>query len=102
MKKTEKALAAVLAKAITAMCVRNGFLEDLHSGVTPSSRTGDCSDVKVTPYGEIPWPKVSRISDEEMKRLMQVHTFLCRQDDAAYLEAFIAMVHRMRGCAGNG
>ena len=23
-----------------------------------------------SPYGEIPWPRVSRISDEEMKRLM--------------------------------
>ena len=59
MKKTDKALAAVLAKAITAMCVRNGYLEDLHSGVTPSSKAGDYSDVKVvTPYGEIPWQKV--------------------------------------------
>jgi hypothetical protein len=97
MKTTDKALAAVLAKAITAVCVRNGFLEDLHSGVTPSSKTGDYSDVKVvTPYGEIAWPNVSRISDEEMKRLMkeivnQVYAFLCRQDDPAFLEAFIRM-----------
>ncbi len=100
MKDSDKALAAALAKAITVMCVRNGFLENLHSGVTPSSRTGDYSDVKVvTPYGEIPWPKVSRISDEDMKRLMkeivnQVYTFLCRQEDAAFLEAFIAMGSR--------
>jgi hypothetical protein len=97
MKKTDKALAAVLAKAITAICVRNGFLEDLHSGVTPSSKTEDYCDVKVvTPYGEIPWPEVSRISDEEMKRLMkgivnQMYAFLCRQEDPVFLEAFIKM-----------
>jgi hypothetical protein len=44
---------------------------DLHSGITPSSADGDYSDVFVTtPYGEIPWPKLSRLSDEEMKSLM--------------------------------
>jgi hypothetical protein len=100
MNKTEKARAATLAKAITAICVRNGYLEDLHSGITPSSKAGDYSDVKVvTPYGEIPWENVSRISDEEMKRLMkgivnQVYTFLCREDDPEYLESFIAMGSR--------
>jgi hypothetical protein len=100
MKKTDKALAAVLAKAITAMCVRNGFLEDLHSGVTPSSKSGDYSDVNVvTPFGKIPWAEVSRISDEEMKRLMkgivnQIYSFLCRQEDPTFLEAFIRMGSR--------
>lgn len=60
-----------LAKIITLNCVRNTFLEDLHSGITPSSEIGDYSDVKViTPYGEIEWNKLSRISDEEMKKLM--------------------------------
>lgn len=73
-----------LAKMIALHCVRNTVLEDLHSGVTPSSKSGDYSDVKVvTPYGEIPWVgafggdqedgtkgKVSRLSDEEMKELM--------------------------------
>jgi len=81
MKDTDQILAAALAKAITALCVRNTFLEDLHSGITPSSKSGDYSDVKVvTPYGEIPWQKLSRISpDEEMKRLMQeiVHKQRC-------------------------
>ena len=100
MKNTDKTRAATLAKAITAICVRNGFLEDLHSGTTPSSKTGDYSDVKVvTPYGEIPWGKVSRISDEEMKRLMkgivnQIYMFLCRQEDPAFLESFITMGSR--------
>jgi hypothetical protein len=100
MKETDKARAAILAKAITAICVRNGFLEDLHSGITPSSKAGDYSDVKVvTPYGEIPWERVSRISDAEMKRLIkgvvnQIYTFLCRNDDPAYLESFINMGSR--------
>jgi hypothetical protein len=100
MNKTEKAHAAILAKAITAICVRNGYLEDLHSGITPSSKAGDYSDVKVvTPYGEIPWEKLSRISDEEMKRLMkgivnQIYTFLCRQSDPEFLDSFVAMGSR--------
>jgi len=39
--------------------------------MAPSSTTGDYVDVTVrSPYGEIPWPQVSRIKDEEMKRLM--------------------------------
>lgn len=49
--------------------IRNG-LEDLHSGPTPSSKNKRYTDVKVvTPYGEIPWKKVSRISDKEMGEL---------------------------------
>jgi hypothetical protein len=51
MNDSEKSLAAALAKAIVALCVRNTFLEDLHAGTTPSSKTGDYLDVKVvTPY----------------------------------------------------
>jgi hypothetical protein len=97
MKDTDQILAAALAKAITALCVRNTFLEDLHSGTTPSSQTGDYSDVKVvTPYGEIPWQKLSRISDDEMKRLMQevvnkLYTFLSRQADPGFLEPFLRL-----------
>jgi hypothetical protein len=97
MTDTDKALSSVLAKAITALCVRNTFLEGLHSGVTPSSKTGDYSDVKVvTPSGEIPWNKLSRISDAEMKRLMKeivncMYSFLCRQDDREFIEAFIRL-----------
>lgn len=51
MNKADKAHAAILAKAITAICVRNDYLEDLHAGITPSSEAGDYSDVKVvTPF----------------------------------------------------
>ena len=47
------------------------MLEDLHAGTSPSSASGDYSDVTVSsPCGVIPWPKVSRLNDDEMKRLM--------------------------------
>jgi hypothetical protein len=60
-----------IAKSIALECVRNTFIEDLHAGIFPDSATGDYSDVKViTPFGEIPWSRLSRISDEEMKKLM--------------------------------
>ena len=97
MKDTDKIIAAELAKAITALCVRNTFLEDLHAGVTPSSQKGDYTDVQVvTPFGEIPWREVSRIRDEEMKRLMKdvtnkVYTFLCRQGEPGFVEAFLKL-----------
>lgn len=47
------------------------MLEDLHAGTSPSSASGDYAGVTFsTPYGVIPWPKVSRLNDDEMKRLM--------------------------------
>jgi hypothetical protein len=63
---------AQFVKSLVAGCVRNNSsLEDIHAGSFPRTRTGDYSDVKVvTPYCEIPWTQLSRISDEEMKRLM--------------------------------
>jgi O-acetylhomoserine/O-acetylserine sulfhydrylase-like pyridoxal-dependent enzyme len=51
--------------------VRNTVLENFHAGVSPSTKTGDYTDVKVvTPYGEIPWNELSRINDIEMRSLM--------------------------------
>lgn len=51
--------------------MRNSQLEDLHAGTFPDSEVGDFSDVKVvSPHGEIPWTRLSRISNEEMKALM--------------------------------
>ena len=62
--------AAKVAKMLAFHCVRNSYLEDLHAGIFPSSKTGDYADVKViSPYGEIAWNRVSRISDDEMKHL---------------------------------
>ena len=73
------------AKLMTAACVRRGFLEQLHAGVTPVTRTGDYSDVKVIDAEgrEIPWNQVSRINQGEMKTLItgivdRIHTFLRR------------------------
>jgi hypothetical protein len=74
--------ATKFAKLLAFHCVRNSYLEDLHAGISPSSRTGDYTDVKVmSPYGEIPWHQVGRISDEEMRHLMEdivnrLYTFL--------------------------
>jgi hypothetical protein len=60
-----------LEKYMVLQCFRNPMLEDLHAGTSPSSASGDHSDVTVSsPYGAIPWPKVSRLNDDEMKRLM--------------------------------
>ena len=70
-KKAQKQYSAKLAKALAVLCVRNTFLEKLHGGKTAVSKTGDYSDVKVvTPDREISWNELSRISDEEMKKLM--------------------------------
>jgi hypothetical protein len=74
--------AVKFAKLLAFHCVRNSYLEELHAGISPSSQTGDYTDVKVvSPYGEIPWNRVGRISDDEMKPLMEdivnrLYTFL--------------------------
>ncbi|WP_299006338.1 hypothetical protein [uncultured Caulobacter sp.] len=62
---------APLALALVETAVRNSRLEELHAGVSPESAVGDYSDVTVvTPYGEIPWARLSRLDDAEMKALM--------------------------------
>ena len=73
------------AKLMTAACVRRGFLEQLHAGVTPVTRIGDYTDVKVIDAEgrEIPWNHVSRINQDEMKTITtgvvnRIHTFLAR------------------------
>ena len=60
-----------LAKYLGLRCFRNSVLEDLHAGTCTDSASGDYSDVSVSsPYGDIPWPKLSRFNDDEMKYLM--------------------------------
>jgi hypothetical protein len=74
--------AAKVANMLAFHCVRNSYLEELHAGIFPSSHTGDYTDVNVSsPYGEIPWHRVGRISDEDMQVLMEdivnrLYTFL--------------------------
>jgi hypothetical protein len=68
---TDPVLQKRLAKYLVHRCFRNSILEDLHAGIAPDSKAGDYSDVLVsTPFGEIPWPKLSRFDDEEIKTLM--------------------------------
>ena len=60
-----------VANYLAQQCFRTTMLEDLPSGITPNSQNGDYTDVVVrSPYGEIPWPRLLRLSDEEMKALM--------------------------------
>ena len=69
--KNNATLRARLAKLMARDCFRNTILEDFHAGKVPSSQAGDHSDVKVvTPFGEIQWDRLSRLSDAEMKTLM--------------------------------
>lgn len=88
----------LLAKAIALEAFRHP-LEDLHGGIFPSSKTGDYSDVKVvTPYGEIPWARLGRITDEEMKELMievvsKVYTLLVDLDDPSMQGAIMAKAY---------
>ena len=78
------------AKNLVEVCFHNSGLEDLHAGVTPASAAGDYTDVVVTtPYGEIPWNRLSRLSDVEMKALMievvdRVYTFLVFNEQLNY------------------
>ena len=67
---TDPVLQKRLAKYLVLQCFRNSVLEDLHAGIVPSSKCQDRSDIVVrTPFREIPWSKVSRFDDAEMKAL---------------------------------
>jgi len=67
---TDPVLQKRLAKHLVLQCFRNSVLEDLHAGIVPDSKCEDRSDIVVrTPFGEIPWSKVSRFDDAEMKAL---------------------------------
>ena len=85
-------IAKRLALNMALMCVRNTCIEDVHAGVEPSSKAGDFSDAKlVTPYGEIPWNKLSRIRNDEMREFMKqvvdrLYTVLLRLDDPAFVD----------------
>ena len=46
-KDDEKRIAAMMAKTLAMMCVRNTGLETLHSGIVPVTHAGDYSDVRV-------------------------------------------------------
>jgi len=43
----EKRVAAMMAKTLAMICVRNTGIETLHSGIAPVTHAGDYSDVRV-------------------------------------------------------
>jgi hypothetical protein len=97
--KAQQQYSARLAKALAVLCVRHTFLEDLHAGETLVSKAGDFSDVKVvTPEREIPWNEVSRISQQEMKMLMnqvvnKLYTVLMSLEDEKAMDLVFRRGH---------
>lgn len=69
----EKRIAAMMAKTLAMMCVRNTGLETLHSGIVPVTHAGDYSDVRVIDADgrEIAWNDVSHLDDDQMRALMK-------------------------------
>lgn len=82
----------MLSKIIALHCFRNTYLEDIHSGIVPYTdnnfeevRAVSDNPMAKKEYKNIPWKHLSRITDEEMKRLMievvnNVYTFLSVMD----------------------
>lgn len=84
----EKRIAAMMAKTLAMMCVRNTGLETLHSGIVPVTHAGDYSDVRVIDADgrEIAWNDVSHLDDDQMRALMKeivnrLYTFNISIDD---------------------
>jgi len=86
-----------LAKLLVLNGFRNTYLEDLHAGLVPHSKHDDKRDVVVfSPDGnekfkEIPWKHLSRLDDDEMKKLMiecvnNVYTILENLTNPEFLE----------------
>jgi hypothetical protein len=78
---------------MAAACVRRGYLEKLHCGMTPVTRIGDYSDVKVIDAEgrEIPWNQVARLNQDEMRTLVigvvnRIYTFLVRTFFSAFVD----------------
>ena len=91
MKETDR------AKAIAAFCFRNtSEIESVHAGITPVSVAGDFSDVFVVDAAgnKIPWNAASRISQDEMKAMMQaavdrVYAVLSNLDNKEFEESVL-------------
>lgn len=92
MNEHERQLTASISKSMAVMCVRNTMIEDIHGGIEPVTRTGDFTDVVVIDADgrRIPWPEVSRIGNDEMRRLMRevvnrLYTFQAKADDPHFV-----------------
>ena len=60
-----------LAKYLAQPCFRNTTLEDLMPALLRTRRPGTIQTLVVrSPYGEIRWPRLSRLIGEETKALM--------------------------------
>lgn len=82
---------AEFAKTLTAICVRNAEIENIHAGKVPITKTGDYSDVKVIDAdgNEYSWGEVSHITNREMKSMMKgivnrLYTFFMQGDDPRF------------------
>ncbi len=87
----EKRIAAMMAKTLAMMCVRNTGLEALHAGIVPVTHAGDYSDVRVIDADgrEIAWNEVSHLDNNQMRDLMReivnrLYTFHVWIDDADF------------------
>jgi hypothetical protein len=87
----EKRIAAMMAKTLAMMCVRNTGLETLHAGVVPVTHTGDYSDVRVIDADgrKIAWNDVSHLDNDQMRALMKeivnrLYTFNISIDDQEF------------------
>lgn len=87
----EKRIAAMMAKTLAMICVRNTGLETLHSGIVPVTHAGDYSDVRVIDADgrEIAWNDVSHLDDDQMRALMKeivnrLYTFNVSIDDQEF------------------
>lgn len=88
----DKRAIAQLTKRLVVNCFRNP-LEPLHAGKGPISLTGDDTDIVVTDAtgATFTLDEISRISDPEMKALMQTvvdrtYTFLMNLEDVEFME----------------
>ena len=103
-KEAEKRIAAKLAKTMAILCMRNTYLETIHAGKTPVTRTGDGSDFTVVDAdgNRIPWTEVSHTSDDAMRNLMwdivnRLYTFhLCADNPGlqAEIERWMAVAEK--------
>ena len=87
----EKRIAAIMAKTLAMMCVRNTGLETLHAGIVPVTHAGDYFDVRVIDADgrEIAWNDVSHLDDGQMRALMKeivsrLYTFNISIDDLEF------------------
>ncbi len=92
-REAEKRIAAMMAKTLAMMCVRNTGLEDLHAGIVPTTHTGDYSDVRVIDADgrEIGWNEASHLDNDQMRDLMReivsrLYTFHVSIDDPDFRE----------------